>query len=252
MPQKSSLKLFIRNSIPKTKVYLSILIVTVTVFLILISFNSYFELKTIHIEGDNLNIQIFGLENLKGKNLYLLSEELVTGILNENNPKLIVDELVKEYPDSLTIKLKSVQPIAQIKLNIGFAELSAEGKILKKLKQKDDNLPLINFYQQFDYYQISQGSKLDYKELKTTLFLLKKIQDLALKVDSIDISGLNMIVFNLKNPSGNREVKKIFLSAEKERRKQSLELETILSQFKIEGKDFKELDLRFDKPVVRF
>lgn len=245
MPQKSSYKRFFRVIPPKVKIYLLITVLALVGFLTLKYANTYFQIKAILVEGDIPGNQIRGLENLKGKSLYFLTDSYIVDTLVKNNPSIRLDEIIKEFPNRLVLKLEYVEPVAQLKLNVGFAELSDEGKILKKLKQKNVRLPIINFYQQFDYYQITTGNNLDYEEIVTTLFLLKKSRELDLKIESIDISGLTMIVFNLKD-------KKIIFTSQKANEKQAFELEAIIKQFKIEAKDFKILDLRFDKPLVKF
>ncbi len=240
------------------KTYLLIIITAISLFLISLGFNSYYRLRTIQLEGIFPKNNVLGIENLKGLNLYFLSEDFITDTVNNNNPNIVVAEVIKEFPDKLIIKLRLNEPIAQLKLNAGYAQLSEEGKILKKSKtpfsgvKQKNTIPTINFYQQFDYYQIKPGNKLDYEEIEITLALLKKSQDLNLKVENIDISGLNMIVFNLKDQTADGQLKKILLTAEKDREKQEFELETIIKQFKIGAKDFKVLDLRFDKPIVKF
>ena len=244
MPQKLSFKLFFRKILYKLRVYALIIIAAFAIFFILLTFNSYFRLRTIHIEGDIESDQITGLESLKGKNLYFLSTDSVTDVISGNNPNIAVDEVVKEFPNRLIIKLRSMDAIAQLKLNAGFAQLSVEGKIVKKRKTVS-SLPIINFYQQFDYYQINLGNTLDYKEILTALFLLKICQNLDLEVESIDINDLSMIVFNLKE-------REFIFSAEKDMRKQGIELATLLTQFRVKTQDYKVLDLRFDKPIVKF
>ncbi|OGK25194.1 hypothetical protein A2954_03585 [Candidatus Roizmanbacteria bacterium RIFCSPLOWO2_01_FULL_37_12] len=252
MPPKSSLKQSFRKAYPKFKVYALITAVACLIFFIFIFLNSYFEVKTIRIHGDVRREKISGLKNLKGTNLYFLSNDSLAKTINKSNPTIMVEEITKEYPNILNIRVKQLEPIAQLRLNTGFAHLSETGKILKKIKQRVNQFPLINFYQQFDYYQLSIGNTLDYEELLTALLLLKKCQDLEVEIESIDISGLSMIVFNLKAPPDGEAVRKILLSAEKNKEKQANELETLLIQFKVKAQDFKVLDLRFDKPIVKF
>jgi len=252
MLQKSSFKQFFRIILPKLRISIFIAAAALTGFLVLRYVNSYFQIKTIHVEGEVPTDQIRGLENLKGTNLYFLTDGYISDILVKNNPDIQINQIIKELPNKIILKLKYIQPIAKLKLNVGFAQLSVEGKILKKSKprsagskQNVAGLPIINFYQQFDYYQISTGNNLGYEEIVTALFLLEKSQELDLKIETIDISGLTMIVFNLKD-------KKIIFTSEKPSKKQAFELEAIIKQFKIEAKEFKVLDLRFDKPIVKF
>ena len=245
MQPASSSKQFFRQVVPKIKTYFIITVLSSALFFALIKVNSYFQLKTIQIKGDVPNGKIIGLESLKGTSLILLSEDSLINLINKNTPNIVVEEVIKEYPDKLVLRLISVDSIVQLPLNVGFAKLAEDGKILKKTKEKEVGLPVINFYQRFDYSQLTPGSILNYKEIITSLSILKKSQELDLKVKSIDINGLNMIVFNLNG-------QKILLSAEKSREKQIFELETLITQFKIKAQDFKVLDLRFDKPTVKF
>ena len=43
---------------------------------------------------------------------------------------------------------------------------------------------------------------------------------------------------------------KLLFSAEKDRATQDYEMEAVLTQLKREGKEFTQLDLRFDKPII--
>lgn len=245
MQLKSSLRKFIHKWLPRLKIYFLIISCAVAIFYTFVYVNSYFQLKIIQIEGEVPKKHLIGLERLKDKNLYFLSTELIKDTISINNPDVFVDEIIKVFPNKLILKLKLVEPIAQIKLNSGLAILSHEGKILGKIKQPQKNLPIINFYQKLDYYQLAPGNVLVYREVIITLILLKKTLDLDLIIESIDINGLNMIVFNLREG-------KILLSAEKDKDRQIFELESLIGQFKIKAQDFKILDLRFDKPIVKF
>lgn len=252
MPPKSLSKHYFPRFNSKLKIYSLIVVIVLMVFFTFLFLNSYFLLKTINIEGNITNNKLIGLESLKGANMLFLSIQTIADTINKNNPAIMIEDITKEYPDKLYLKLESLDSLAQLKLNIGFAQLSENGKIYKKIKEKDKKLPVISFYQKFDYYQLNTGESLDYEEITTALFLLKICQDLDLKVESIDISGLSMIVFNLKDPDSIGIDKKILFSAQKGREKQANELETLLRQFKIKAQEFKMLDLRFDKPIVKF
>ena len=85
---------------------------------------------------------------------------------------------------------------------------------------------------------------MEYNDIKTTLFFLKKLGELDLGVANVDINGLNMIRLNLKSGV-------ILATTEKDLETQAYQLEKIIKQFRIEGKEFETLDLRFDKPVVK-
>ena len=251
MRKKSSFKQYFRHITFKIKPLLFILFLSLFIFLLLQVLNSFYQVKTIQIQGNVNKNKIRGLENLKGQNLIFISDGYIIQTIEDNNPEIELDEAELIYPNKILLKLKPVETVAQLKLNQGFAVLSPDGRIIKKIKQPE-KYPIINFYQQFDALQIIPGNRLNYKEIILVLYLLSKAQNLDLKIEDVDISGLNMIIFNLSKQSSESEGKKIYFSAEKAQEKQAFEFETLIRQFKIEARDFKILDLRFDKPIIKF
>src|SRR3989344_2292381 len=117
MPQKSSSTQYFRKVFPKFNVYSLILMSALLIFLIFIYLNSYFQLKTINIRGEISKDKIVGLENLQGTNLYFLSSESLANSIDKNNPAITVEEITKQYPNVLNLRLKQLEPVAQLKLN---------------------------------------------------------------------------------------------------------------------------------------
>jgi bifunctional N-acetylglucosamine-1-phosphate-uridyltransferase/glucosamine-1-phosphate-acetyltransferase GlmU-like protein len=79
--------------------------------------------------------------------------------------------------------------------------------------------------------------------VRLALQVVKLVTDLQLDPVSIDINGDDMILCNLSG-------KKIFFSTKKDIRQQEYQLTEIIKQFKIKGKQFKAVDLRFEKPII--
>ena len=77
------------------------------------------------------------------------------------------------------------------------------------------------------YYQSQAGEFVDSREVLTTLKFLNIINELGLKVVSVDIAGVYMVAFNLKD-------NKIFFTLEKDPQDQEYQVSTIIKQFKIE------------------
>ncbi|MEK9169228.1 MAG: hypothetical protein AAB788_00635, partial [Patescibacteria group bacterium] len=73
-----------------------------------------------------------------------------------------------------------------------------------------------------------------------------KLKQINLRPLTIDIKGQDMLVFNLNDS------KVIVFSNSKDKDVQDYQLELIIRQFKIEGKEFKKIDLRFNKPIIQF
>jgi len=206
--------------------------------------NHFFLIKKIQIVSSDNNIKILGLDYFENKNILLFNSEKAGQELIGKNPLIKSVLIFKKLPDSLVIKAEKDTPIVIIKADNGFFLLSQSGKIIIKTKENNSGLPIINYYQNLYYYQYQPGEIIDYQDILVCLSFLKKVEDLGLKVDTIDIAGVYMVAFNL-------DKKKIIFSLEKNRTIQAYQLETLIKQFQIEGKEFVSLDLRFDKPIIK-
>lgn len=243
MRQKLSSKRFLRIINFFLKLFLIIIIIVIS-FLTIFNLNKIFLVKKIDIVSNSDNKNIRGID-IKNKNIFLISEtELQNKIISENSFINAVD-VKKVYPDKLIITINFNTPLAVLKVNVGYLILDNEGRIISKQKENNTQLPLINYYQQLNYYSLAAGDWISFKDIITCLKLLKISLDIGLKIDTIDINGLDMLLFNLSE-------KKIYFTTKKEVQTQAYELETITHQFKIAGKDFVSLDLRFEKPIVVF
>ncbi|HVF68976.1 MAG TPA: hypothetical protein VNA13_00240 [Xanthomonadales bacterium] len=89
-------------------------------------------------------------------------------------------------------------------------------------------------------YKINSASDSD----QSMQLLKKSLKDKNIEYTDITIAGKNLVV-NLKNKS------KVILSVDKDLPSQIASLQFIVTRLTMEGKAFRELDLRFDKPVIR-
>lgn len=209
----------------------------------LVFVSDFFKVKTIKIIGKE---KIIGIEDFKNKLIFFIFEDDFKKIIYKKNPLIASLILKKIYPSTLEIEIKKEKPIAQLIVNNGYLILNNQGKILFKKKEKDLFLPEINFYQKIFDSEYSLGDTIDFKDIIKGLFFLKKInEELNLKCYLLDIKGNNMLVFNLEN-------NKIILSADKDKEEDFYQLKEIIKNLKILGKNYKEIDLRFDKPIIRF
>lgn len=239
MPVNTLLKKFL----VKLGYILTFIIFFCFIFFSLYFFDSYFQVKKIKIVGSKINI--FGLKEITGKNIIFTSEEKIEKILKDKNPSINSVLIEKKYPDTLVLTITLYQPIGELVVEGGYFQLAEDGKIVAKSKKENRKITKINFYQKLNYQSYSQGERISLKEILDGLFFLKSLSDIEIKIDSLDINGINMIVCKLEN-------RKIIFSIEKEKELQVFQVKEIIRRFKIEGKNYKEIDLRFDKPVIRF
>lgn len=189
--------------------------------------------------------KIKGLQMYFERSLPLLNIAQTKAHLLKLNPQIKEINVEKKYPNRLIIFIKLQEPLASISVNQGQFILSEDGTILEKSSKVKENLPSIKYYQKLNYSFYDTGDKVNYKDVLTALHFAQTVKNLGLKVDSVDINGLNVIALNLNS-------RKIIFTTEKEISLQDYQLRTIIRQFKIEGKEFKLLDLRFDRPILKF
>lgn len=224
------------------------LIAVVTFFIatlgILYFFNQYFSITYIQVDSSAKHT-LNQISELKNQNLFLLSDSKTKETLLNSNPLLKTVEIEKKYPNTVILHVDFYQPQAVLEVNEGYYFLSADGKVLYKGKQIANGLPVVHYYQKLNYVAFATGERIPYKDLNTALFFLLKMRDLGLSVNTIDISSVDMIACNL-------DKRTIIFGVEKDKNMQEYELGVLIKQLKIQGKEFKILDLRFDKPIITF
>ncbi len=183
---------------------------------------------------------------LISKSLLLIDENKISKKIVQENYLLKTAVVKKIWPDKLSIEVTFYEPCATLIINNGFFNLSCDGRILEKLHDSPLNLPIVNFYQKLNSNFFKIGEWVDYKDIKQALYFVDKLKQINIYPLTIDIKGQDMLVFNLIGE------KKIIFSNNKDKETQDYQLELIVKQFKIEGKEFSKIDLRFDKPIISF
>lgn len=240
MPQKKlSQKLSDLN-----KIVFSIVFVLVLFYLLVVSDN-YFAVRKIEVMGIGDSSLIRGVSNYNSKNILLLNADEVQKHILSRNPHFNQVNVSKKYPGTLLIVVSFRTPYANFAVDKGFFILSDDGKIIKKSQSPVKDLPIIKYYQKFNFSSWQSGDNIQYKDIATSIKFLKDALDLGLAIDTIDIKGTNMIALRVKEKS-------ILFTTEKDEKIQGYQFKTIVKKLKIEGRDFTVLDVRFDKPVIQF
>jgi len=238
------LKLLLKRS-SRAKSQIFFILLTVLIFFTL-SFigDSFLSIKKIEISGPE-GINLKGLNNIYKTNIVFFDEKKLASLLFEANPQLKKINIKKKYPEKLIIYVEVQEPIASLKTISGFFLLGEDGRVISKVKADVKQLPAINYYQKIDFSSFNSGQTISFTDLKLGLNYLNKGLSLGLPINSLDISGEDMLALKLKD-------KEIVFSLNKEKNSQLYQFETIIKQFKIAGRDFKKIDFRFDKPIVTF
>lgn len=229
----------------KFKFFLFFSLLCLLFFSILFFINQFFLIKKVELISDK-KFLLANKNELINKNLIFINQDKIAKKIILENSLLKTVILDKVWPVTLKITVYFYDPMAALIVNQGFFNLSADGRILSKIKDGQPSLPIINYYQKLNGNSFQTGDWIDYKDIQQTLFFIDKLRQINLVPLTIDIKGQDMLVFNLNGD------KKIVFSNKKEKELQNYQLEFIIRQFKIEGKEFKKIDLRFEKPVISF
>ncbi len=229
----------------KLKFFLFFSFLSLFFFLILFFINQFFLIKKVQLISDR-EFLLANKDELVNKNLIFLNQDKIAKKIIFENSLLKSVVINKVWPDTLKVTLYFYEPMAALIVNQGFFNLSVDGRILSKIKDGQPSLPIINYYQKLNSNSFTSGDRIDYKDIRQTLFFIDKLRQINLMPLTIDINGQDMLVFNLVS---NQQ---IIFSNNKDKNVQSYQLELIIRQFKIEGKEFKKIDLRFEKPIISF
>lgn len=237
-----------KRSFPKysriKKKYLLPLLLIPIIFVLLFLVDTYFTVKTVEVVGVDRS-KLRGIQVLSAKNLLFTSEQELEKELAKANPTFTSVKVTKIYPGTVKMVVQIPFPVVSLEVSSGYFFLNMDGKVVARSKEKNNSLPTLKYYQKLNYTNWQSGDLVDYKDILTGLHFLQKATELGLAVDTIDINGLSMIALQING-------QKIIFTTEKDRVLQDYQFATIIKQFKIEGKSFAVLDLRFDKPVIQF
>jgi cell division septal protein FtsQ len=254
MPVKYLLEKLKQKKNKNRKIFLfSIFKIFVFSFFIYLSINfflkndlSFFLIKKITIKSNRCP-NLIGLDLLKNKNFIsiLINKKRLEESLQLSNSQVDSIKINLVSINEVAVDVSCFLPIAYLKQDSSFLYLSENGRILFKKKEKPKNLPEIYFYQKIPIYSYKTGDRLQFKDLKMALSMIKTLNDLNYKVEKVEVKSEDFIILYTNN-------KNIIFSSSKDELKQKLELTEILKQFKIKGRDFQKLDLRFSKPIIVF
>lgn len=214
-------------------------------FTVIFFVNRFFLVKNIQLISEK-KIVLVNQDKLINKSLLFANQDQISKKIIEENHLLKTAVIEKIWPDTLKITISFYEQCASLVINNGLFNLSCDGRILQKIQNTQQNLPVINYYQKLNSGFFQTGDWIDYKDIKQALFFVERLKQINIFPLTIDIKGQDMLVFNLIG------TKKIIFSNSKDKEVQSYQLELIIKQFKIEGKDYNKIDLRFDKPIVSF
>lgn len=229
----------------KTKFILFFILLCAFFFISFLLVDRLFLIKKIELVS-SMNFSLVNRDEILNKSLLFINKEKIADRIIKDNFNVKTAKVEKVLPDRLKVEVSFYEPCASLIVSKGFFNLSCDGRILQKINKLQANLPLVNYYQKLNNGSFSTGDWINFNDLKNSLLIAEKLKQINLIILTIDIKGQDMLVFNLIDN------KQIVFSNNKDKNVQEYQLELIIKQFKIEGKTFKKIDLRFEKPIIQF
>lgn len=221
--------------------------------------SQFFKIKKIYINSE-VEINNSDLLSLFNGSYFEINTKKTESVLNKKYPEIDSIVLKKSFPNSVSLTVFKRIPIAiavnglltenlmegeatgSANIKYGFEKkegqeflIDIKGSLLEK---KEENLPVVGLDLQNKVLGDSIVSA-------TVLFMLQTLQKLTDKPLWI-VSQDNKVVFY------NSDGSYVLLDSSKNLSEQLSSLQLITNRFRIEGRKFEYLDLRFQKPIVKF
>lgn len=251
------------------KIGVGVLILFLVVDAYLLATSRFFDIKSAEVVLDKVRCTD---ENLIKKELSVLYKNIF--LVNRNLEEQIKDKFIcvksvnlkKEFPDRLKIEVfgreavavlailqteestssASIETLASSSARISKENISdeflvdSEGFIFSKAEQS--NIPKL-----FYLGDLHMGKKLNENIVENALQILRKLKNFDLNMKDVIIYPDGIFLLNLS--SGKL---KIIFSLKKHIETQLASLQLILTQAKMEEQEMEFIDLRYDKPVVKY
>lgn len=195
------------------------------------------------------------------KNIIFFPRQLVKAKILEDYSEIDYLKIKKKLPQTLLFELKSRKPVIALGIELpidqeatpsseikkpefsltgNFYLIDKKGVVVRKGNQSQ-NLPLILIKNDPN---LKVGDQLSQEEIKKVMEILLEIRMHLLEPKIAKVGSLRKIEIWLKDET------LVLMSAKKPIDSQLDSLQLIHSRAKIEGKQVKKIDLRFDKPVI--
>ena len=226
-----------------------------------------FTIKQVAVEAGSLSCatekEIRNSANLLGQNFFLANAKAAEETLKDKFFCIKSAPVSRSFPDKVKIQALSRQPAAilailkekeasmsSLLLNIATPsaaeikekfKVDSEGVVFSK-ETKELNIPKIYIFDP----GISVGKKLESNHIGNTLKLLEGVKTFRVAVSE------SWIYDNIFIVNSNASKLKILFRLDDQVDIQLASLQVILDKAKIDLKELEFIDLRFDKPIVRF
>lgn len=229
-----------RNLVKITKILALILVIGGIIFWLQ---SSFWRVKKISCQINDIDCPDKLLADLMrfslGKNIFLLSTKKLSLQVKEDYLQTERVKIQKKLPNGVNFYLTTRQP--QVAINGDKFHLVDQAGVVIEKKETSGDYPLIFFDPPAN---LSIGERFSQPEILQTIDLIIDLKLRLIESNLAKIISATRVEIWLKG-----DTQTIF-SLKKETVGQLDSLQLILSRAKIEGNKLKQIDLRFDKPII--
>lgn len=197
---------------------------------------SFFEINSIEVVGTAIKIEID--QNKISKNLLFFPDAKLREQILKDNP-LVADVIFKkQFPHTLIISIIIRAPVAIIETPSGIMGVDKDGILLPEPADKH-GLPVLKF----NLSEAAVGQKISRNEILESLEFISETENF-IQLLSVESSGSALLAKSAKTDIIFAQNEKVGDTA--------TTLQTLLVGFRIKGNLPVSIDLRFDKPIVKF
>ncbi len=198
--------------------------------------NNLFDIRNIEVVGSEVKVEID--ERRIAKNLFFFpGDKLRDQILNDN-PLIQNVTFKKQFPHTLVIVVDLRKPIALVRTPSGIMGIDKTGVLLAG-SENEKTLPKL----QFELPEAVAGQKVPDRKILESLDFISFTQNF-ITLESVEASGAAILAKSSKI--------NIIIAQNANMRETATTLQTLLVGFRIKGTLPAIIDLRFDKPIVKF
>lgn len=204
-------------------------------------FSNFFSLKTVEVEGSLTCVDKEGLLNavsISGSNFFLIKSSEIETKLKAKFVCIKSVRILKKFPNTISLEARNREPQARIFI-VKNQESTPSAEIAVDSFLIDDEGVRFSDNQEVDLRIYSESKDENFKKI---ISILNKIKSFGIEVNEVSIAGGNLLV----------PFPKMIIALDKNIDIQIASLQLILSKAKIDEETVEFIDLRFDKPVVRF
>lgn len=228
----------------RKKIKLSFLVASTIIFLLLgiylFFFTKFFTVKSVEVEGNLTCIDrenLLGSMEIVGSNFFLIQNLAIEEKLKDRFTCIKSVKVFKKFPNRIFLEVKNRQ--SQAKFFILKNQESTPSAV-EDFSLVDEEGVL---FSGSDDVGLKIYSEHKDKDIKKILLILNKTKFFGIEIMEASIIEDTLLIYS---------VPKIIFALEKDIDMQIASLQLILSKAKIDEETIEFIDLRFDKPVVRF